>query len=264
MDTLLTALKDAPIPTILAVAGIAFLLLSIAGPLVAMPRERQRRSMLIGGGLFVIACALYSLPPGDSLRHERSRYKGPPPMAPAPPRPNLTSHQLAVIDQILATLPSANIAFNTPPTLRLGHSAVIELFLSTQHSINLLQAMIRAAGEREGARIQASPWMEARLSGVGFKIEAITSEVQVLSEREITERKWEIEPTRVGRQYLHLTLTALLYVADDQVRRTVRTFERIIDVDEVVVSWPQRLASSLRITGSDYGLPSLFPLSDGE
>jgi hypothetical protein len=106
--------------------------------------------------------------------------------------------------------------------------------------------------------------MEARLSGVGFKIEAITSEVQVLSEREITERKWEIEPTRVGRQYLHLTLTALLYVADDQVRRTVRTFERIIDVDEVVVSWPQRLASSLRITGSDYGLPSLFPLSDGE
>jgi hypothetical protein len=51
MDTILTALKETPIPTIMVVAGIVFLLLSIAGQLagrVTVPPERQRQATIMG------------------------------------------------------------------------------------------------------------------------------------------------------------------------------------------------------------------------
>jgi hypothetical protein len=53
MESVLTALKDTPIPTILVVAGIAFLLLAIAGQLagrIVVAPERQRWAAFIGGG----------------------------------------------------------------------------------------------------------------------------------------------------------------------------------------------------------------------
>jgi hypothetical protein len=65
MESVLAALKDMPIPTILVIAGIAFLLLSIAGQLagrIAVAPERQRRAALIGGGLLAIGLALHIVP----------------------------------------------------------------------------------------------------------------------------------------------------------------------------------------------------------
>jgi hypothetical protein len=62
----------------------------------------------------------------------------------------------------------------------------------------------------------------------------------------MTERKWEIEPTRVGLQYLHLTLSAILDVADSSLPRTIRTFEKTIEVSEVVVPWPQQLSKFIK------------------
>jgi hypothetical protein len=55
------ALQNTPIPTILVVAGIAFLLLSVAGQLagrIAVPPERQRHATIIGGLLLVVGVAL--------------------------------------------------------------------------------------------------------------------------------------------------------------------------------------------------------------
>ena len=101
------------------------------------------------------------------------------------------------------------------------------------------QEMITAAGEREGARIKVSDRMQARLSGQGFKIEAITNETQAISGVDSTEWKWEIQPTKPGRQQLHLTLSATLNVEDERIPRTVRTFERTIDVQ---ITWPQRFS----------------------
>jgi hypothetical protein len=51
MDSVIAALKDTPVPTILVVAGIVFLLLSIAGQLagrIAVPPERQRQAASAG------------------------------------------------------------------------------------------------------------------------------------------------------------------------------------------------------------------------
>ena len=65
MDSILTALKDTPIPTILVVAGIVFLLLSIAGQLagrIAVPPERQRQAAIIGCLLVLVGLTLHVAP----------------------------------------------------------------------------------------------------------------------------------------------------------------------------------------------------------
>jgi hypothetical protein len=80
--------------------------------------------------------------------------------------------------------------------------------------------------------------MEAHLSSLGFKIEAITPKVQAVSEQSITEWKWEIEATRSGIQRLHLTLSALLNVEGEKMPRAIQIFERTI---KVWVTLPQKL-----------------------
>jgi hypothetical protein len=81
--------------------------------------------------------------------------------------------------------------------------------------------------------------MEARLSGLGFKIETVTPEVQAVSATNVTEWKWEIEPTEPGSQRLHPTLSAQLHMEGQRVPRTIRTFERTI---EVHVTWSQKVS----------------------
>jgi hypothetical protein len=75
MEPVLAALKETPIPTILVVAGIMFLLLSIAGQLVgriAVPPERQRWAAVMGGILLMAGVALHVVPPAQLLSPQRS------------------------------------------------------------------------------------------------------------------------------------------------------------------------------------------------
>jgi Divergent InlB B-repeat domain len=156
----------------------------------------------------------------------------PPPSPPAPePEPRPSPSALGAIDRIIANLPRANAAFNAPTELALGESAVVQLRLSAQKSIRELKEEITALGEKEGANIKVSDRMEARLTGLGFEIEAVTPETQGISGQDVTEWKWEIEPTETGTQRLHLTLTALIEVDGEASPRTVRTFERMLVVD---------------------------------
>ena len=73
--------------------------------------------------------------------------------------------------------------------------------------------------------------MEARLTGQGFKITAVTPERQAVSGSEVTMWKWDVEPIEAGRQRLHLTLSATLDVRGTSSDRTVRTFERTLAID---------------------------------
>jgi hypothetical protein len=85
MDSMIAALKDTPVPTILVVAGIAFLLLSIAGQLagrIAVPPERQRQAAIIGGLLVVVGIALHVAPPLKSPSKPPEVPRTPPPEPP--------------------------------------------------------------------------------------------------------------------------------------------------------------------------------------
>jgi hypothetical protein len=102
-EGILKALQGTPIPTLLVVAGIVFLLLSIAGQLagrIVVPPERQRQATIIGGLLLVVGVALNIAPPQwlpskpsndsgvppprDTEPRQKAEIKPPPPLPPGP------------------------------------------------------------------------------------------------------------------------------------------------------------------------------------
>src|SRR5262245_43480858 len=89
MESVVAALKDTPIPTILVIAGIVFLLLSIAGQLagrITVPPEQRRQATIIGCLLVVVGVALHVVPPRlnpPKLPETPSKITPPP----APPEP---------------------------------------------------------------------------------------------------------------------------------------------------------------------------------
>jgi hypothetical protein len=93
METVLAALKDTPIPTILVIAGIVFLLLAIAGQLagrIVVAPERQRWAAVIGGGLLAIGVALHIGPKVPTFHPSPPLAKEPPPQhTPSPPAPSV-------------------------------------------------------------------------------------------------------------------------------------------------------------------------------
>jgi hypothetical protein len=146
---------------------------------------------------------------------------------------------LGGVDRVLAHLQLANLVFNVPKTIRLGSTAQIQLFISAEQTIRQLRAKITAVGAKEGTTIRVAPRMEARLTGLGFKIEANTSEIQAVGGREATVWSWEIQPTEKGTRRLHLTVSALISVDGRETSRTIQTFDRVIQIH---VTWMDRVS----------------------
>lgn len=207
----------------------------------------KTRTIVIGGviGAIVLSYFLFFMPSADIESGDQPVIIMSPPrpdMMPGPqPAPPPEDH-LSAVDRILEQLKFGNIAFNAPKTMSFRDTAVIELMLGLKAPIDELKRMIEAAGEKEGARIRVSDRMEARLSGPNFAITAITPEIQAVSQRDITEWKWEVKPSSDGRHYLHLTLSAILSVEGASTPRVIRTFDKVI---EVKVAWHQRVGSLL-------------------
>lgn len=127
--------------------------------------------------------------------------------------------------------------------MNLSDTAIIQLKLDLATSIDELKRTIEAEGQKEGARIKVADRMEARLSGPNFAITQVTPEQQAISQGQVTEWKWEVKPTAEGRHHLHLTLSALLSVGGASTQRTIRTFDKFIEVD---VTLPQRVSSFIQ------------------
>jgi hypothetical protein len=156
------------------------------------------------------------------------------PLETASPEPTAApsiADQLVAVDRMLENLEFANLAFNAPETLNLNQTSMIQLLLSPKEAAETLKQQITAEGQKETARIRISNQMEARLTGLGFEIEAITPEIQAVSAEQTTEWKWQIKPTQTGDQQLHLTLSALVYLENQTMPRVIRTFEETIDVN---------------------------------
>lgn len=160
-----------------------------------------------------------------------TRAAPPPPPPTGTPRVAMSATPRTSVDDILAAMTTANIAFNTPNTINVQETAQIQLLLSLQKSIEELTAALTAEGVRAGETVKVSNRMEARLTGPNFQITAITPEEQAISATENTEWRWEIKPTIAGQHNLHLTLTALINVEGTNTRRSIRTFDRIIEVE---------------------------------
>lgn len=150
------------------------------------------KTLRVALGSLLFPVLLYLLSCGDAYRGTKDDFYG-------PPIP-------ASVDRILDKLGLANIAFNAPTTLLLAERAGIQLLLSTQESIGELKRKVVEAGQKEGARITVSDLMQARLTGFGFAIQPVTPEIQPVSDKNMTEWRWDIKPTEDGLQHLHLTV----------------------------------------------------------
>ena len=150
---------------------------------------------------------------------------------PMPPETTTPGAGYDEFARILKSLPLANVAFNAPTTLQVHEATVIQLLVSLEKPISDLQDELDEAGEQEGASAHVTPRMEARLTGHGFKIDAITEETQAVVRGATTEWKWDVEAVETGNQRLHLTLTALLEVNRDQTHFTIRTFDKTVAID---------------------------------
>jgi hypothetical protein len=87
-ESVLAALKDSPIPTILVIAGIVFLLLSVTGQLagrIAVAPEQQRWAAMIGGGGLAIGIALHVVPQTRLISPRTEKAPTTQPPMPAPP-----------------------------------------------------------------------------------------------------------------------------------------------------------------------------------
>lgn len=154
-----------------------------------------------------------------------------------PARP--TSNSLDSVDRVLGSMVWANIAFNAPQKIGLADKAQIQLLLSIQESMDELRRLIVAAGNQEGARIKVSNQMEARLTGQegSFKILKITPEEQAVGSIGTFEWKWEVEPLIPGVHTLYLSLIAHFSVDGVPTRKSIRTFEKKIEVEVSSGQW---------------------------
>jgi hypothetical protein len=77
MLDLLSELSNTPVPNVLVIAGIVFLLLAVAGKVganLSVPPNRQKTAALVGTILLVSGIAIFMVPPGS-----KSRVVAPPP-----------------------------------------------------------------------------------------------------------------------------------------------------------------------------------------
>ena len=159
-----------------------------------------------------------------------SRQPAPSPKSEAPRQPS-SIDSFAAVEQTIKGLEFGNIAFNAPHEIDFQDTAIIRLVLGLRTPIDKLKQLIEhAVGEKESARIQISNRMEARLSGSTFAITAITPEKQAVTQNSITEWEWEVKPTASGMQDLHLTLSVIINVDGTPIEKTIRTFDRHIQV----------------------------------
>jgi hypothetical protein len=147
------------------------------------------------------------------------------------------------LDSALRRMEWGNIAFNAPRSMGYGETIVIHLGLDPTKSLSELESSIQEAGEKEGARVQIAPRMEAHLTGEGFDITPVTPESQPVSMEGRTDWKWDIRPKRFGSQSLHLSLNALLKIDGESSTRTIETFDKDISVNIVLptslIAYPQ-------------------------
>ena len=162
----------------------------------------------------------------------------------------------SAVDQALAQLKLGNVAFNSPARINIEDTVSIKVELSPNQSQAALLARVDEPGAKLSESLQVSNLMEARLSGEGFKIVAVTPERQAVSSG-ITEWIWDVTPETEGRRQLTLSIDALITVNGELVPRTLRTFRKPIEVE---VSSGQRIGGFLGEHGKWAWTTLLVPL----
>ncbi len=147
----------------------------------------------------------------------------------------------AAQEQAKETLKTSNIAYNTPETIQMDDTAVVQLVLSPSLSSDELKAIITEPGKKESASIPFSRRVEAHLTGSAFKIAALGAEIpREVKQGRVCEWSWEVTPTQSGTQWLFLTIDAVVAIDGKDTAEYEQFFKKAI---KVKVTLSQRVAS---------------------
>lgn len=148
-----------------------------------------------------------------------------------PERPPIT------VDEALAQLKSANVAFNTPEMARVGKQVIVEAKLSSKLTPNEVKVLIEEPGKVEVGTLKVSDRMFATLSGgSAFDVSPSGPQAQWISDKVPTGWTWQVTPKNVGEQLLILSFDAVISINGKEDKRTINTFKRRINVE---VGWPE-------------------------
>jgi hypothetical protein len=142
------------------------------------------------------------------------------------------------IDDIRDKLFEGSMAFNKPDRILLETPTSINLVLSPSVHGEALIERVKGEGERKAVSLRVGEYMEATLYGENFTILNGTQR-KLVSQKDVTEWKWDVTPTKPGRQRLHLVLNALVNYADGEKPLEIKTFQEFIDVE---VTYGQQLS----------------------
>ena len=134
------------------------------------------------------------------------------------------------VDEVLSQLVLGRVAFNSPEKINIEDTVSIKVVLSPNEAETVLLDRVDEPGTKVSESLQVSNLMEARLSGEGFKIVAVTKERQAISSG-VTEWIWDVTPLKEGRRQLTLTIDALITINGEVVPKTLRTFRKPIEVE---------------------------------
>jgi hypothetical protein len=101
-------------------------------------------------------------------------------------------------------------------------------------------------------KAQYSTLMEARLSGQGFEIRAVTPERQPVATNQPTTWTWDVKATGGGEQNLYLSLNAIFEGAGPEKTRAVTTFNKTV---QVKVTWRKFFATNWQVIIGGIGIP---------
>lgn len=136
-----------------------------------------------------------------------------------------------LIDQAVARLRKAQVAFNSPTEITLGAPQSVSLVMSFDTPSETLKEGIASQGPTATAEVPAAPEMEAVLVGSsGLTVRALQPDPkQAIPSHGKTEWDWDVEGSTAGPQMLTLSISAVLS-APGSPEYAIQTFNRKLNV----------------------------------
>lgn len=188
--------------------------------------------------MLVFACGPMQSPP-EEKREPAGEESATPEAIVEPDLPQEVQVPEEMLDDSFPEFQMGNIVFNTPDTMTFGETRGIQLLLSPTQTIAELEAQLQESGALRQRRIRISKVMEASLSGKGFKIDPLTTTLQFVNPKGVTEWRWEVTALESGQRKLYLTMNAILEVDGKELPHTIQTLHEVI---EVRITWQQHVS----------------------
>lgn len=135
----------------------------------------------------------------------------------------------APIERWLEQIAVSQIHFTTPAEARQGEATRVELTVQLDTAAEALRRQVNAAAKGDSARM-AGRHLHARLLGQHWRIAPLTPTELAVEPGKLARWQWEVTPLDAGAQRLHLSVSANIGQGAFATPRTVRTFDRGVEV----------------------------------